>query len=39
MDLALIGVLGTLLGGILLDYMGSGVTNALILCWVCTFVG
>ena len=39
MDFALIGVLGTLLGGILLDCMGSGVTNALILCWVCTLVG
>jgi hypothetical protein len=33
------GIVGTLMGGIGLDKMGSGVTNALILCASCTLFG
>jgi len=33
------GIVGTLMGGIALDKMGSGVTNALILCSSCTLFG
>lgn len=35
----LTGILGTLFGGIALDRMGSGVTNALIICAVCMAFG
>ena len=35
----LTGVFGTLIGGIVLDAMGSGVTNALIICSICTMLG
>jgi len=33
------GIVGTLMGGLALDRMGSGVTNALILCSSCSLLG
>lgn len=35
----LTGILGTLVGGIALDRMGSGVRNALTICAASTFLG
>lgn len=35
----LTGIVGTLLGGIALDWMGSGTTNALLICAVCIALG
>lgn len=35
----LTGTFGTLIGGIVLDALGSGTTNALIICSICTLLG